>query len=334
MPFQPDLFGFCSPARSEPALSNALEDYPHVSPKTISRHAKRIGRAGEFLVDSILTRYGDLILSAPEDQPFDRVIRRGDQLVTLQIKTSARAVDGFFKFSMKKGYAGSPGGIRSYGAMTTTSPRSSLLPENVVLFSADRRELHRIGLDQIEALRERPRASYLRALEEIGLLEPDELKPCLLAGITSLLSRCDRRLASRRGAASLAFTRNPIGSGFRTRRPPIPERTLMTQSNTEPKWQPLAHRLWSACEACPADPGRPKRKIRSPRRLSCSMKSRCRSRRRSGGSSRRPVKRTSLTNPRSAFRSRGRIRERSRAISSCFSASVRPLKRNRTSTRC
>ncbi len=176
MPFQPDLFGFCSPERSEPAISNALEDYPHVSPKTISRHAKRIGRAGEFLVDSILTRYGDLILSAPEDQPFDRVIRRGDQLVTLQIKTSARAVDGFFRFSMKKGYAGSPGGIRSYGASDYDIAALVALPENVVLFSADRRESHRIGLDQIDALRAAPRASYLRALEEIGLLEPDELE--------------------------------------------------------------------------------------------------------------------------------------------------------------
>jgi hypothetical protein len=174
MPFQPDRPGFSSPARPEPALSNALEAYPDVSARTICRHAKRIGRAGEFLVDSILTRYGDLILSAPEDQPFDRVIRRGGQLVTLQIKTSARAVDGFFKFSMKKGYAGSPKGIRSYGANDYDIAALVALPENVVLFSADRRESHRISLDQISGLRAHPRASYLRALEEIGLVEPDE----------------------------------------------------------------------------------------------------------------------------------------------------------------
>lgn len=174
MPFQPDLFGFRSLARSEPALSNALEAYPHVSARTICRHAKRIGRAGEQLVDSILTRYGDHILAAPEDEPFDRLIRRGDRHVTLQVKTSARAVDGFYKFSMKRGYAGSPKGIRSYEAGDYDIAALVALPENVVLFSADRRESHRIGIDQIQALRAAPRASYLRALEEIGLLEPDE----------------------------------------------------------------------------------------------------------------------------------------------------------------
>ncbi|MFD0859240.1 hypothetical protein [Roseovarius aquimarinus] len=174
MPFQPELPGFSSPARPEPALSNALEAYPDVSATTICRHAKRIGRAGEHLVDSILTRYGDHILAAPEDEPFDRLVRRGDRHVTIQVKTSARAVDGFYKFSMKRGYAGSPKGIRSYGANDYDIAALVALPENVVLFSADRRESHRISLDQIQALRERPRASYLRALEEIGLIGPDE----------------------------------------------------------------------------------------------------------------------------------------------------------------
>ncbi|MEX1234986.1 MAG: hypothetical protein WEB56_08380 [Roseovarius sp.] len=174
MPFQPEFPGFSSPARSEPTLSNALEAYPHVSAGTISRHAKRIGRAGEQLVDSILTRYGDHILAAPEDEPFDRLVRRGDQHVKIQVKTSARAVGGFYKFSMKRGYSGSPKGIRSYGVDDYDIAALVALPENVVLFSADRRESHRIGLDQIEALRAQPRASYLRALEEIGVLEPDE----------------------------------------------------------------------------------------------------------------------------------------------------------------
>ena len=176
MPFQPDLFGFTSRERSEPnpqsPETDTLEAYPDVSPRTISRHAKRIGRAGEYLVDSILTRYGDLILSAPEDQPFDRLIRRGGQIVTLQIKTSARADDGVFKFSMKRGYGGSPKGIRSYDAEDYDIAALVALTENVVLFSADRRESHRICMDQIEGLRADPRASYLRALDDLGLIEP------------------------------------------------------------------------------------------------------------------------------------------------------------------
>lgn len=172
MPFQPEFPGFCSIARSAPTLSNALEAYPHVSSRTISRYAKRIGRAGEHLVDSILTRYGDHILTAPEDEPFDRLVRRGDRHVTIQVKTSARAVDGFYKFSMKRGYSGSPKGIRSYGAGDYDIAALVALPENVVFFSADRRESYRISLDQIAGLRAHPRASYLCALEEIGLLEP------------------------------------------------------------------------------------------------------------------------------------------------------------------
>lgn len=179
MPFQPDLPGLLTPVIQSPERQNtSLESFPDVSSRTLSHYAKVIGRAGELFVDSLLTRYGELILAVPEDQPFDRLIRRGERVLTLQIKTSARAVGGVFKFAMKKGYSGSTYGIRGYSPEDYDIAALVALPENVVMFSADRRESHRIGVDQIGALRADPRASYLRALEDIGFVSPCKPRGC------------------------------------------------------------------------------------------------------------------------------------------------------------
>jgi hypothetical protein len=159
-----------------------LANYPHVSGRLRSVEAKRIGRAGEALVDSTLQRYGFECFEAPEDAPFDRIVGLRDAheefrlLGTMQVKTTTEAADGFYRFRMSCGFHRSPQGRRSYGAEAFNIAALVILPHNAVFFTAEKAEMHRIAVPELAGLIARPQASLLAALGLPALrspLEPD-----------------------------------------------------------------------------------------------------------------------------------------------------------------
>lgn len=167
MSLQLELPGLARSVRLPAApRSDALADFPAVSSGTLCRHAKTIGRAGELLVDSLLTRYGELVLSVPEDQPFDRLISRGDRPARLQVKTAARPCQEAFRFTMQKGYRGSPHGTQLYAPDDYDIAALVALSENVVYFTAEKRSSYRLDRKDLAALRADPLASYRQALAE------------------------------------------------------------------------------------------------------------------------------------------------------------------------
>ena len=103
--------------------------------------------------------------------PADRMIHLpgGDNL-RLQIKTCCRPRNGFFHFSLTKGYHRSPTGVKRYEDTDFDLVALVGLSENTVKFTSDRRQSQKISLDEIYALRADPCESLERAISELGLL--------------------------------------------------------------------------------------------------------------------------------------------------------------------
>ena len=161
----------------------AMAGYPHVSGRLRSAEAKRIGRAGEALVDSTLQRFGFESFEAPEDAPYDRVVGMRDAhemlriLGTMQIKTTTEAVDGVYRFKMVCGFHRSPQGQRSYGVDAFDFAALVILPHNAVFFTSQKAEIHRVPVGDLPGLIARPQTSLLATLGLPALPSPLEPEP-------------------------------------------------------------------------------------------------------------------------------------------------------------
>lgn len=170
MPKQPPLSGFEELFSSQTPRSNqTLRDFPNLSPDMLTRNAKWFGLAGEHLVDSMLLRFGICTSELPEMLPADRIVYHAGFNLSLQIKTACRPRNGYFHFSLTKGYHRSPTGVKSYDQDDFDLVALVALSENAVKFTADRQQGHRIALAEIKTLRSNPCASFERAIEDLGL---------------------------------------------------------------------------------------------------------------------------------------------------------------------
>ncbi|MEQ8255231.1 MAG: hypothetical protein RKE52_04530 [Marinovum algicola] len=169
---QPPLRGFEELFDSEePSNSEDLRHFPNLSRDTLTRNAKWFGLAGEHFVDSILFRFGLPSSDLPEILPADRIVYCAGVGLRMQIKTACRPRNGYFHFSLMKGYHRSPTGVRHYDREDFDIVGLVALSENVVKFTTDRRQSHRIAISEIEKLRARPCASFEHAVADLGLLD-------------------------------------------------------------------------------------------------------------------------------------------------------------------
>ena len=70
------LEGAPLPRPDQPAADPRAElaAYPDIPAPALCRHAKRLGKAAELLVDSLLTRLGERVFPVDEHEPFDRIL--------------------------------------------------------------------------------------------------------------------------------------------------------------------------------------------------------------------------------------------------------------------
>ena len=175
MPKQPLLSGFeallaprCCTPRAAHLPADNLRQFPKLSRDMLTSHAKWFGLSGEYLVDSILLRFGIYTSQLPEMLPADRILYHPEGDLRLQIKTCCRSRNGYFHFSITKGYHRSPTGIKPYAADDFDLVALVALSENAVKFTADRQKSNRIALSEIHALQADPCASLERAIEDLG----------------------------------------------------------------------------------------------------------------------------------------------------------------------
>jgi hypothetical protein len=167
---QPLLSGFetlCA-SQIDTTPTNDIRDFPNLSRDAMSRNAKWFGLAGEYLVDSILLRFGIYTSQLPEMLPADRIVYHPAADLRLQIKTCCRARGGHFHYYLTKGYHGSPTGVKPYETNDFDLVALVALSENAVKFTADRQGSQRIAISEIETLRADPCASLERAIDELG----------------------------------------------------------------------------------------------------------------------------------------------------------------------
>jgi len=182
MTFQPPLNGLEKLFEPQiPPLGHDLRDFPHVPRRALSANAKWIGRAGELLVESVLLRIGLVSAQLPEFMPADCIVYHPDALLRVQIKTCSKPRNGAFHFNISKGYHRSPTGVRRYDRGDFDLLALVALSENVVNFTADRRQAQSFSVADVSELRDHPRRSLDDALETIGILPCDaastDLKP-------------------------------------------------------------------------------------------------------------------------------------------------------------
>lgn len=171
---QPLLSGFetlfASPVDNTP--TNDIRDFPNLSRDIMTRYGKWIGLSGEYLVDSILLRFGIYTSQLPEMLPADRIVYHPTGDLRLQIKTCCRARDGFFHFNLSKGYHRSPTGVKNYEDADFDLVALVALSENAVKFSANRQQSQRIAISEIETLRADPCGSLDLAIDDLSLKRP------------------------------------------------------------------------------------------------------------------------------------------------------------------
>ncbi|SFO38477.1 hypothetical protein SAMN04487859_13711 [Roseovarius lutimaris] len=174
MTFQPPLSGLEKLFEPQiPPPGHDLRDFPHVPRRALSANAKWIGRAGELLVESVLLRIGLVSAQLPEFMPADCIVYHPDALLRVQIKTCSKPRNGAFHFNVSKGYHRSPTGVRPYDRSDYDLLALVALSENVVRFTADRRQTQSFLVADVPGLRAYPRRSFDDALEGIGLASCD-----------------------------------------------------------------------------------------------------------------------------------------------------------------
>lgn len=170
--FQPsaDPVSDAAPYRGPFAAQHALATYPDVPGNVRSHFGKPIGRAGEALVTSVLSRYGFETFQSSEEQRFDLLVRYtadGGQTTKearIQVKTATAASNGCYSFGMQRGYRGSPQGRQAYDPEDYEVAALVILPRNAVYFTTEKRPQHVIRVTEVRQLVACPRHSLFAAL--------------------------------------------------------------------------------------------------------------------------------------------------------------------------
>lgn len=173
MPVQPPLCGledlFEPPSRT---ATSEIWDYPDVPADVLMANAKWLGLSGEHLVDSILLRFGLYTTPLPETLPADRMLFLPGGPLRVQIKTTSSLRVHGYSFCVSRGYHRAPSGVRPYEPSDFDLVALVVLPENVVKFSAEKRQSHTIAHREIPVLRAYPRRSLDHALTALGIPLP------------------------------------------------------------------------------------------------------------------------------------------------------------------
>lgn len=156
-------------AASAGEARETLAAYPDLPAADLCRHAKRLGKAAELLVDSLLMRLGERVLPVDEHEPFDRILWLPGRPLRLQVKARHRCSGHAWLFNVTRGYGRSPEGVRPYGDDDFDILALVVLPEGVVKFVLPGAAHHRIHRREIAGLRARPRDSLDAALSALGL---------------------------------------------------------------------------------------------------------------------------------------------------------------------
>lgn len=138
-----------------PILPRDMRHYPDVSHDVRRANAKFIGAAGEYLVDSLLTRHGLTVWSAPDLHCADRLIELYGRAVRIQIKTVTAPVEGICNFSMT---CGNPraGGQKRYSTEAFDIAALVVISHNVVKFVPNRGRSFRISASEFADLADDP----------------------------------------------------------------------------------------------------------------------------------------------------------------------------------
>ena len=176
---QPFLSGLVlPPVEMPPPASRDLRHWPDVSAETVCQHARRLGTAGELLFDAQMLCFGETPLDPGEFFPFDRLILRAPRALRVQIKSVIMPAErGGYSVEPRKGYRGSPRGIRRYEDGDFDLLAIVLLRESVIRYSAEKAPRYHIPLASIEQLRRDPRASFDSAMAALDAAARDGTAP-------------------------------------------------------------------------------------------------------------------------------------------------------------
>ena len=153
----------------DPSLSAAkdLRDWPDVSADVVCRHAKLLGAAGEAIFDAQMLMFGEIAAPVPESMPFDRILLRRPYSIRVQIKSVIMPSAHGYSIEPKKGYRGSPQGMRVYADDDYDMLAIIVLREGVIRFTTEKQRRFHIPLSAISQLRARPRLSFDAALQDL-----------------------------------------------------------------------------------------------------------------------------------------------------------------------
>ena len=171
MRHQPCLPGFDAPATagSTPSDTPVMLTYPNIPGRVLCERAKELGLAAELYVDSILSRLGIPFAQFGEHAAFDRLIWIGSRCLRVQIKGRHRISASGYHFEIRKGYQRGPVGTRPYKRGEFDLLALVGLPHDVVRFTSEWNQQHRILASEIPQLRARPGRSLTIALADLGL---------------------------------------------------------------------------------------------------------------------------------------------------------------------
>jgi len=167
-------------AVADDSIARSIDDlarYPDVPGDVLCRHARLLGQAGEFFVDSIFMRAGITPLRMPEGLPSDRLFLLPQGALTAQIKIQTRARGDTFVFNLRRGYRGSPAGCRGYKRGDFDLAILVILPLLALKVVHDPGSSVRIPISDVSSLQSQPLFSFWNAVrayqaEQGALLEP------------------------------------------------------------------------------------------------------------------------------------------------------------------
>ena len=168
MPHQPLLAGLDLPpvATTLPPVAD-MRTWPDVSAEAVCRHAKQLGAAGEALFDSQMLCFGELAVAVGEFFAYDRLLIRAGVPVRVQVKTAILPSSRGYTVEPRKGYRGSPRGLRRYEDDEFDLLAIVILREGVIFHTAANARQHHVPLSAIVHLRRDPRSSFDIALADL-----------------------------------------------------------------------------------------------------------------------------------------------------------------------
>lgn len=154
-------------ADPSPTAARELRDWPDVPFQVVCRHAKQLGAAGEAIFDANMLMFGEIAAPVPESMPFDRILLRRPFSIRVQIKSVIMPSAQGYSVEPKKGYRGSPQGMRGYADDDYDMLAIVVLRESVIRFTTEKQRRFNIPLSAIPQLRAQPRRSFDAALQDL-----------------------------------------------------------------------------------------------------------------------------------------------------------------------